>query len=282
MTDAQIFYLLLAAFYLFECLSFAPSGARAFVSLGMSARRWRRRNLAFRFSGANKDVFCAPILPWPSMLTVYPQSPKDQSSPSRLALENLRKQSTQLASMTGPLRQASLLIFLHYFIILPYFYIFFFGSAFVLVLVALGEILSIFTAIRFYRLHRRLFPDEKGERRLETFYSAFFPWHAMRAADLIIRKKSEHWHPLVLLSSAPHQNANLRDLSYLWREATYHGETKDLTKILKQAEIDPSDWNSPPMHEPGQSFCPLCHTTYEPGPGQCADCPGIHLRCSNS
>lgn len=282
MTDAQTFYLLLAAFYLYECLSFAPSGARAFVSMGLDARRWKKRNLAFRFSGADKDVFCAPIIPWPGMLTVFPLPAKTGPAAPPQALKHLRKRADLLSSTTQPLRRLSLLVFLHYFIILPYFYVFFFGSALVLVLIALGEVLSIATAIRFYCLHRRLFPDEKGERRLETFYCAFFPWHAMRAADLIIRKKSEHWHPLVLLSSAPHQNANLRDLSYLWREATYHGETKDLTKILKQAEIDPSDWNSPPMHEPGQSFCPLCHTTYEPGPGQCADCPGIHLRCSNS
>ena len=282
MTDAQIFYLLLAAFYLCECLSFAPSGARAFVSLGMKARRWKRRDLAFRFSGADKDVFCAPFLPWPSMLTVYPRSSKALPAPSPGTLGNLSKESALLASITAPLRKASLLVFLHYFIILPYFYIFFFGSALVLVLVALGEVLSVCTAIRFYCLHRRLFPDDKGERRLETFYNAFFPWHAMRAADLIIEKKSEHWHPLALLCSAPHQNANLRELSHLWRAAAYHRDTKELATILKQAGIDPSDWDSPPLHDPGQSYCPLCHTTYEPGPGQCADCTNVDLRSSNS
>ncbi|YCM42181.1 hypothetical protein V2O64_12795 [Verrucomicrobiaceae bacterium 227] len=282
MTDAQTFYLLLAAFYLFECLSFAPSGARAFVSLGAEARRWKKRDLAFRFSGANQDIFCAPILPWSGMLAVFPRPSRNNPEVTPLTLRHLRKQAAILDSVTQPLRRLSLLVFLHYFVILPYFYLFFFGSLWVLLLIALGELLSIVTALRFYKLHRRLFPNDKGERRLETFYNAFFPWHAMRAADLIIQKRSAHWHPLALLASAPHQGANLRDLSYLWRENKYHEKTSDLNALLEQANIDPTSWDEPPLHEPGQSYCPLCHTTYEPGTRQCADCRDVTLRSTSS
>lgn len=277
MSDAQTFYFLLAAFYLFECLSFAPAGARAFVSRGRRASRWHKRGYAFRFSGADKDVFCAPLIPWPGMLAVFPKPEPIIEKYSPQALRHLRKRSISLERLTRTLRRFSLVIFLHYFVILPYFYVYHLGGVWVLILIVLGEFLAFVTAFQFYFIHRRLFPDAKGERRLGTFYNAFFPWHAMRASDLIVRRVSKNWDPLLLLASAPHARNNLGDLCHLWRKGRYEGETRELELLLNEAEIKTTGWTIPPRRDAGQSYCPLCHTVYEAGPDECADCRGVRL-----
>lgn len=280
MTDAQTFYLLLAAFYLYECLSFAPSGSQAFV--GKGGRIWQWREPAFHLSGAHKDVFCAPLIPWPRLLLVFSPKQDPPSSHSPLALRHLRKRSVCLAEITTPLRRLSLLIFLHYFFVLPFLYTYHSETIFVPIAILLGELYAFIGACRFYRLHKRLFPEDKGERRLETFYNAFFPWHTMRAADLIVRKKTANWHPLLCLANDPHSTRNMRQLSRRWREATHTGDTAELTEILKQADIDPSHWNEPPALEAKQQFCPLCHTVYEAGPESCADCQNVPLQSPSS
>lgn len=278
MTDGQTFYLLLLAFYLYQCLSFAPGGARAFVSQGRRASRWKARLPAFRFSGTNRDVFCAPVLPWPRMIAVYPTPDPNPATLSHHALRHFRKRAELLNRITGPLRRLGLVIFLHYFILLPAFYYYYFGSIWVLVIVALGEILAFSIALHFYFLHRRLFPESKGERRMETFFNAFFPWHAMRASDLIVRRLSKKWNPLILLASHPHALPNTRELCLLWRRAALDQKSEDLSSFLTIVGLDPSAWNSPPDLESGQQFCPLCHTVYEAGPQKCADCEDIALR----
>jgi hypothetical protein len=77
-----------------------------------------------------------------------------------------------------------------------------------------------------YRFHKRLFPEAKGERRIETFFNAFFPRHSMRASDLIVRKMTATWNPLILLASEAHHPKNTRHLARLWREATHSRQPK--------------------------------------------------------
>lgn len=276
MTDAQTFYLLLASFYLYECLSFAPNGARAFVGTG--GKQWRWRGPAFHLSGAHKDVFCAPVIPWPGLITVFPPSQPRSSEHSPLALRHLGKKSALLGKITASLRRSSLVVFLHYFLVLPYFYYFHLGTIWVFVVIIAGEFLAVITAIKFYYLHRRLFPDLKGERRLETFFTAFFPWHAMRASDLIVKRRTADWHPLVCLVSHPHSRANLKELARLWRKATYEKDTDELSDLMSRAEINPAPWNQPPDLSDDQQFCPVCHTIYEEGPENCADCSKVPLK----
>ena len=275
MTDAQTFYLLLASFYLYECLGFAPHGARAFA--GMGGNRWRWREPAFHLSGAHKDVFCAPVIPWPGIITVFPPSETSSTKHSPFALRHLQKRSQILGKITAPLRRSGLIVFLHYFVVLPYVYHFHYGSLWIFAAILAGEFLAVITGIRFYFLHRRLFPDLKGERRLETFFTAFFPWHAMRASDLIVKRMTANWLPLVCLVSDSRSRANSRELARLWRKAAYDGTSDELKELTALAGIDPSPWNLPPDLEADQQYCPVCHTIYEEGPGTCADCRKVPL-----
>jgi len=276
MTDAQTFYLLLAAFYLYECLSFAPSGSQAFA--GKGGRIWRWRTPAFRLSGTHKDVFCTPLIPWPGLLAVFPATTTATAPISALSLRHLQKRSLLLGKLTAPLRELGLLLFLHYFLVFPIVYFYYLETIWVIVTILMGESLALITACRFYRIHKRLFPEAKGERRLETFFNAFFPWHSMRASDLIVRKMTATWNPLVLLASHAHHPKNTRHLARLWREATHQNDTTKLAPLLELAKIDPTSWNHAPALDRDQKFCPICRTIYEPGPIICADCQGVSLQ----
>ena len=279
MTDAQTFYLLLAAFYLYECLSFAPSGSQAFA--GKGGRIWRWREPAFHLSGAHKEVFCAPIIPWPGLLSVFPTNPATGPI-GPLSLRHLQKRSLLLGKITAPLRELGLLLFLHYFLVFPIVYYYYLGTIWVIVAILMGELLALITACRFYCIHKRLFPEAKGERRIETFFNAFFPWHSMRASDLIVRKMTATWNPLILLASDAQHPKNTRQLARLWREAAYGNDTTGLASLLDLADIDPAPWNRPPGLDADQKFCPICRTIYEAGPTTCVDCRGVSLQGNQS
>ena len=274
MSDAQSFYLLLAGFYLYECLEFAPNGAWAFVGRGGS--KWRWRNPAFHLSGAHKDVFCAPLIPWPGLLTVFPKPATAPPSPREL--RHLRKKSRNLGKATQGLRLCSLFVFLHYFALLPVAYHFFIGTPWMIAVIVQGELLAFITAFHFHRWHKRFFPEEKWERRLETLYNAFLPWHSMRASDLIVKKQSAHWHPLACLVSHPHATPNLKKLSRLWRQARFDRNEDQLLPALEYAGIDPTPWDLPPnLDHDRQKFCPLCRTIYEAEAQICVDCKDVPL-----
>jgi hypothetical protein len=274
MTDAQSFYLLLAAFYLYECLIFAPNGAWAFV--GRGGVKWRRRAPLFQLSGLHKEAFCSPVIPFPGFQLVFPVVP--DSLPKAGGLRRFKKQCVLLGKITIHLRICSLVVFLHYFLLLPLVYRHIVGSPAMIAIIIQGELLAFYTAFSFNRLHKRLFPEDKWERFLETLYTAFLPWHAMRSSDLIIKKRSADWHPLAALASHPDSPANQKQLARIWREARLAGDTAALEGFLNEAGIDPTPWDQPPeLENPSQKYCPVCLDLYEEEAETCADCKGVAL-----
>lgn len=274
MSDAQSFYLLLAAFYLYECLTFAPRGAWGFV--GRGGTKWRWRVPFFHLSGLHKEAFCAPILPYPGFQVVFPAPPN--SLPEPKTLTRFRRESLRISKATRHLRFCSLLVFLHYFLFLPVAYHHWVGTPMMIAVIIQGELLAFYTAFAFHRLHKRLHPDDKWERRLETLYHAFLPWHAMRASDLIIKKGSATWHPLAALVSDPGSPSNQKQLALMWRRARHEGQSRSLQTFLEKAGIDPTPWSfPPPLDEPNKKYCPVCLAVYEEKSMTCADCTGVAL-----
>lgn len=285
MSDAQSFYLLLAIFYLIECLSSAPSGRQAFVSMGLGNKRWRSRSVAFPVNGFRKDLFFCPFLPWPGMLAL-PGNQGDDSPISPMALRHLRKRIQILAVMTSALRSMSLVIFLHFFVLLPVIYYFYAKTLVVPLALGYGYLLCAVATVRFYGLHKRLFPSLKDERFKHTIYTLFLPWHAMRSADVIIARRSASWSPVVLLATDPECLSNKRRLRRLWNEAVLQPKAKpgqsELRSLFEQARVDLEKYTAPPEVAGDEVYCPICETVYVEGTEDCANCEGVSLVSSSS
>ncbi len=280
MTDAQSFYLLLAIFYFIECLASAPSGSQAFVSKGAGAKRWRIRRVAFPVHGFRKDIFLTPIFPWPGML-VMPKFQAISEPLAPMALRHLGKRIQLLTNSTAPLRSTGLLIFLHFFLLLPVCYYFYARTPVVLFALVYGYLLCVLAAARFYALHQRYFPTLKEERFKNTIYTAFLPWHAMRAADVIALRLSAGWNPHVLMATDPSALSNKRQLRRAWNEAALHPEVRpgrdELASLFDQAGLDLEAFTAPPELSHDEAYCPLCETIYVEGTSQCANCPEVAL-----
>lgn len=279
MTDAEYFYLLLALFYLIECLSIAPSGSRAFVSRDIHGHRWKPSRTGIPINGLRKVLFLCPILPWPRMLI----RPKTEHSPlSTHSLRHLRKKVKLLNDTTHDMRIFGLFLFIHFFIFLPVVNFFYAGTVLIVITVIYGYFVCAFVALRFFAIHRRYFPKLKGERFKNTLYCLFLPWHAMRAADIIIIRRSATWHPLAILGNDPTYPPNKKILRRAWNEASYYPKAKttheELTHLFNQNGQDITTFMAPPKVPDDEAYCPVCETTYLASTTHCATCKGIRLK----
>ena len=280
MTDAQSFYLLLLIFYLIECLAAAPSGSQAFVCKGTKAKRWRPRRVAFPVNGFRKDIFLAPLLPWPGLLAM-PERLEAVATIRPLALRHLRKRIQLLTRSTAALRSTSLLIFLHFFLLLPVCYYFYSRTPAVLIALVYGYLLCLWAAARFYALHKRFFPRLSNERFKHTMYTAFLPWHAMRTSDVIVTRLSRSWNPHLLLATDATALSNKRQLRRTWNEAVYRQDSRpgkeELMMLFKQAGLDLDDFTAPPEVSSDEVYCPICETIYLASTSHCANCSEVPL-----
>src|SRR5690606_24264837 len=65
-------------------------------------------------------------------------------------------------------------------------------------LLAAALALQAWSAVAFFRSHRRLAPSERGDRARRTFTVALSPLEALRAAEILGRDLHAEFHPLAV------------------------------------------------------------------------------------
>ncbi|MDQ8183257.1 hypothetical protein [Pelagicoccus sp. SDUM812005] len=283
MTDGQSFYFILVVFYLMECVKFAPPGSQALVChLGKFGACSLRQPVTTAW-GLKKSVFLAPLLPWPSALYLAPGYAPEQTPATTIArVSSIRHHQRFLRKATQPLRALAVLNLLNFFALLPAVYVRTYDERSILWTLAYCYASLIATAIHYHRLHRRLLPREQADRFKTTLYTALLPWHAPRAADLILLKGSLRWSPLAALAANAKNPAILKQLQYHWRAAHFHPKPRfpqaALATAFREAGLDPSDWLAKPKELDGPQYCPCCHSGYEKQATRCSDCDGVELQ----
>ncbi len=278
MTDAESFYLVLAGFYLFECLKLQPTQRNAFSTLGTGKGHWAPKRELSRFLGIRKWAFLAPLLPWPGAMFIVPRRQPNPRSPSPLRTRRLIRIYFARASR---LRILSMGIFLYYFAALPYLYFHLKGEALFLGAVAFGYALMIWAALLLFRAYRALKCGKSEGLAPQLIYTCFLPWHAMRCADELAFAYSRAWNvPSVLgaLSDSPKCRNSLERLyrdSLFRPSALYTSEA--LTPALEFSKIDPARAVAAPSGIGRARYCPCCQATYEPGIERCSDCRDVPL-----
>ncbi len=150
----------------------------------------------------------------------------------------------------------------------------------------------------FARAHRRIRPEERGERIMHIVKKILCPPMAIRAADPILAVALEQTHPAAAaMALCPPVDAEsfcrgvYRDLAHPMPmpdmsslaahvEAEHrHGLLEALAPRLRAAGWRPESWDEPDRALEGErSYCPRCHTHFSAAEGTCADCGGLALR----
>ncbi|MEO6709159.1 MAG: hypothetical protein ABI054_10965 [Planctomycetota bacterium] len=166
-----------------------------------------------------------------------------------------------------------------------------------MVLLAILVALQVWVVCAFLRAHRQLFPDAVGQRREHLFQMSISPPIAVRALDALCRDALSEFHPLAVarvLTPGPEflelARTFLRESRFgsarrAWpeevrgvREWFDPLEFEALSKLVASAGAAPEQWIAAPAPESGSlAYCPLCHTQFTRGDGDCADCDGMPL-----
>ncbi len=283
MSDGQTFYLLLAAFYLLECSKWL--GENQLLWQG----RWVRKHWALRakrqlveLHGISKKIFATSLAPGVSFPIVCVAGSYDQSQPRA---RTMRCSVSRFLRVARPLRWMSTLLFLLCFVGYPALIILQKNEWLVIYAIANGYLLQLFIAIEYRRLQKFLkLPAGMGKAWLiEFFYNAFFPWHAMRAADRLAVSMTSRWHELPLLLAMRHMPACTSQLKHYWRQAHYAKnpiyQLAEMKAVLGCEKIDVSSWLDVELDgDAGPRYCPCCLTSYGEATETCADCDGVELR----
>lgn len=286
MSDEQSFILVLIAFYLLECIKYAPPPATAFLSRWGNLSKWSPRNAFLHAHGIKKQLFIAPFLPWPNTCIVVTGNTEADHRKKRVrTLAGIRRWTCFLQRATRLLRFASCLTLLNFFLILPVLYSYY-GDVF-LVLYHLGfAYLFLFVAsVHFFAVHKRLFPHLGTERFKSTLYLAFLPWHGMRAHDEIFLAASSSWSSLATYAAFADSPQSRSHLQRLWRQAHFLPKPPysidTLQSVFDTAKIDASQWLNFPKNFHAPQICPCCHSGYESTAHTCPECEHIPLHSVN-
>lgn len=282
MSDGQSFYLVLVAFYLLECVKFAPPNSLAMLSGFRESKTWKPRTCFIMAWGVGKSVFIGPLLPWPSLVYIVTGSSDSDHANKRIrTASGIRRWTRFLTKATNNLRWISLGNLSNFLILLPVVYSRFGDSNIILFTIGYCYLTLFATAIHLHALHRRIFPRNKADRYKATFYTAFLPWHAMRCADEFFLKSSLNWSSLTALAANAENPAALETLKRLWRSSHFQAnasyKTETLTHVLDRAGLDRSDWLNSPSDSDSPLYCPCCHVGYESVATHCADCKDVAL-----
>ena len=278
MTDAESFYLVLAGFYLFECLKLQPVDTSAVATPFAGPKHWKPRIELTRFMGIRKWSFLGPLLPWPGGLFAVSRTRSPKKSPSPLAI---RRRLRIYRGRTVPLRALSLFIFLYFFAAIPVLYFYLKGEIAFLAAIAFGYFLMILAAIMLLRAYRILLPRSKESRIPHFIYTLFLPWHSMRCVDELALAYSRTWSYPSLLAALCDSPACKQALARLYRESKFMPRplysTGDLEPLLPFATIDTQEALLSPPVENDDRYCPVCHTSYQAEVEECVDCRGVTL-----
>ncbi len=280
MTDAESFYLVLVVFYLIECVKFQPPGARAIENAWGLKYRWKPKIEFSRLLGIRKWLFLSPILPWPGKILIIGQDPELKSPRKPITAYQVNQLLHLLEKSTQMLRRVSTLVFVYFFLVIPYLYHLQRGEPEFFLSIAIGYALIWITAALFFTLHRRWLPLEKGSRIVNTIYTALLPWHSMRCVDDIVMSKVRNWDYPTLLAAKKDSPRCLDLLKEFWRKAHYlkaHPYSlAQLVATTRDAKIDTSSWLTP-IGISGDKVCPCCFAPYESSARFCNDCAEVEL-----
>lgn len=285
MTDGQSFYLLFAIFYLIECIKFAPPDSIAFVSRTGSAKLSPRFPLLMAW-GFKKSVFLAEVLPWPGRLyiTTGYKSKSLRSDAKVQTVASVRRHHHFLTRATRNLHYLSLLNICNFFILLPTVYVRTYDERAILLTLAFGYASLVGTGIHYHKLHKRLFPSAKADRFKTTLYTSLLPWHSIRCVDEIYQRSAALWSPIAAIAASSNTRTGESLLRRHWREAHFHPKptytVAELSPMLRQLDLDVSDWLDAPTNSSSPKYCPSCHSEYEEQATHCSDCEGVALKKS--
>ncbi|GEM_PF-1437371 len=295
MTDGQQFYTLIVFFYLLSCFKLAPLRGVAIHSRFL--RGWVLREPLTSLGGLHKDLFLAPLLPWPSaaVMAEYPSGSGSLRSLSREArgdggdseVEVSPASTVRLIRLatraSSDLRIFSLYVFIFFLGVIPYFYMREGASPRTWWAIGLSVFFMLAAGLRFFFLHRRFAPDWRADRYKHLLFSLLMPWHAMRLSDEFLHLPCFcHVHPLVLASMDERGRGRayiakaVRDAVYLKKPMF---ELSEVKSVLKSLRIDFEGFLVPPEKDDPESFCycPCCHTPYGSSASHCSDCEEIKL-----
>lgn len=283
MTDGQSFYLVLAIFYLIECVKFAPPGSIGLVSRFGGFGNCSPRPPFMTAWGIKKAVFLAPILPWPGSIYLLAHHAEAKPRARRIALvSSVRHHHRFLRLATSKLSALATLNLLNFFAVLPFLYVRAYEEKTILYALGYSYALLVLTAIHYRALHKRLFPSHKADRFKTTLYTALLPWHAARCCDEIYLSAAQRWHPVAALAANAQNQASLAQLQQHWRNANYLSQPTfsraDLAEAFRQAGLDPTRWQEARSDLESPRYCPCCLNGYEARVTHCADCHGVALK----
>jgi hypothetical protein len=167
-------------------------------------------------------------------------------------------------------------------------------------LVAVLLVLTTATAVSFWRIHKKFYPESEDERFTHFLIILLSPATTIRACDILTRPLLESFHPLAI-AKVVCEDAPFRTLAgMVLREIHYPAQShhaganakaafvekaarlllqQTTEDFLKSNGIKPNDLLKPPPRSEAscQSYCPRCLAQFTVASGLCNDCGGLTL-----
>jgi hypothetical protein len=153
-------------------------------------------------------------------------------------------------------------------------------------------------AIEYRRVHRRLWPVDRIERRNTLVHLCLYPPAAIRTYDALAHRLCAPYHPAavaVVLCDAPVRDRFLRRLLLELRFSATHASARGIPDettmwfraaleaqlhcLLVEQGLQLAAYLDPPAQtdRSSLSYCPRCEVEYSVLAGTCSDCGGISL-----
>jgi len=221
----------------------------------------------------------------------------DRDLGRRFDVAEARERRARVVERTAGLCLVANLLFLHLFVAIPVLS-HYLGSVWRPALLAM-VLLQFTAAFLFFRGHRALSPERRGDRIVHTLSVAFYPPAAMSAADRLSRPALAEFHPLAVgaavlpearfsalaapllrdavhpLSPPPAEPDSAAAEAVTWYRDRVRSVMED---VLRNEGVAPDDLLT--IEAPGdgstRSTCPRCRAGYTLEAGRCTDC-GVEL-----
>lgn len=174
--------------------------------------------------------------------------------------------------------------------------LYFFGTQLLIASFIYIILTNLLIAIFFYLVHRKIYPNQIGERVSDVLKMIFCPPMTIRATDVLTLRYLTAFHPLAvarlvsndvkfellakqMLLSFNYPSDTIDDNEYkhdmLWHLKAME---ESVYNFLNENGISASFLTVVPKQVNGVvSYCPRCHTQYTVKDGQCLECSGVTL-----
>ena len=277
MTDRDLLILILVVIYLSECVSWVP-----ITDYVAQFSRLRSGTFHRPGQGLGNDrgrIFLSRVLPFRAGTFTTPRSAES------FELNAAEQRWQEYQSISRLVAWGANTTFMLLFLALPVIWRTLGGESVVLLIAfCLMLLCGLTTGIAHFRAHKKLFPEQRGERWKHSFLIAVLPTHACRAHDQLGRPLFREFHPLVLAWMALPQAAFDRCAGRFLRHSTFPLGVEDVPAnlpALRQFLDDCGFQLQPPAPSvEATHYCPRCETLFGPTASQCNDCGGRALeRC---